>query len=539
MTDPITLTAYAANLAADTTARTITGTVSLYETPTDDRRGLIIRDGALDTRQPLDRTKLLRDHNPADPVGYMIAFDPATLVATFYLPEGENGDRALAEARDKLRDGLSIGFTTLEHTWDDGDHLVIHKALVNEVSLCAIPAFIGAGVESVNMSATLTPTTPDKENTDMPTLTADDLDAALSAQAADLDRRVEARLASFTPAAPDAVLGADFASAGEFMLAVANKDAAALDLYNTLNYNNGDSTALAFEGVKTVDGKRVADWISDAIHWVNDRRPTVNLFQRETLPAKGNKLEYLKAGEDTTKVEKQANEGDNLKFGKVTLDTDFATVETFGGYSSASRQTVERSDTPIVSEVHRRLLNAYARATELDVRAKVHKLIADQITAGNALTGSASLTAFDWLDLVVDAADLIDERGYALSGMVVSKDVFKRLLRLETSGGDPLVHVSGTSVNQVGTVDLTGIKGDLASVTFRLLPGAPAGTAAFYDPQAYTVFENSSPTQLADDSIIDLTSAFSVYGYMASTSQHPLALLPISGLSGAPVEGGE
>ena len=183
MSKPITLTAYTAELAADSDTRTIRGRVALYDTPTDDRRGLVIKSGALTARQPLDRTKLLRDHDSRDPLGYMTAFDPATLDATFYLPEGENGDRALAEANDKLRDGLSIGFTVTEHSFDDDGNLNVLAGLVNEVSLCAIPAFIDAGVQSVRMSAV--DTNPDKENKTMPetTLTLDVLDERLDAHA--------------------------------------------------------------------------------------------------------------------------------------------------------------------------------------------------------------------------------------------------------------------------------------------------------------------------------------------------------------------
>ena len=82
------------------------------------------------------------------------------------------------------------------------------------------------------------------------------------------------------------------------------------------------------------------------------------------------------------------------------------------------------------------MLAAYARATELAVRTKLTTLITEQVAAGNALTGSTELGAYDWLDLVVDAAETIDDRGFALDGLLVSKDIFKQLIRLETSGGD-------------------------------------------------------------------------------------------------------
>ena len=520
------LSAFAVDLAADSSARTISGKIALYDQPTDDRRGLTIREGALTVREPLSRTKLLRDHNPSDPVGYMTAFDPKTLEATFHVPDGENGDRALAEARDKLRDGLSIGFTVTEHTWDDSNgQLIVHAGLVNETSLVAIPAFIDAGVNAVRMSAA-DQNIPDKEKSKMDTLTAEQLDARLDAHADEIDRRMNSALAQMSTG-DDAAPELAWDSFGAFVQALATGDKAAADFY------------AAYEGGSFGDSATPSTWIGDAIHYVDERRPTINLFTRDTLPATGMTMEYLKEDTDTSQVAKQAAEGDTLVTGKVKLTNASTTIATFGGYTTLSRQVIERASTPYVSTAMRRMLAAYARATELDVRTKVNALIAAQIADGNALTGSTSLAAYDWLDLVVDAADLIDERGFKLDGLVVSKDIFKKLIRLETSGGDQLVHVSGTSVNQVGSIDLTGLRGDLASVKFQLLPGAPAGTAAFFDREAYTTWENgNAPMQLQDENVLNLTEDFSFYGYLASASQYPKAILPVSGLvAGGSTEG--
>ena len=140
------LNAYAQiTLSADDNDRTLTGTIVSFDTPTDDRRGLMIRAGALSPRLPLKRTKLLRDHDHSDPVGYLTKLSDDQLTAEFHIPEGANGDRALTEARNGLRDGLSIGFTIEEHVWDD-DILIVTKATFYEVSLVAIPAFQDAGI---------------------------------------------------------------------------------------------------------------------------------------------------------------------------------------------------------------------------------------------------------------------------------------------------------------------------------------------------------------------------------------------------------
>jgi HK97 family phage prohead protease len=150
MSDPIRLQALATEVTADAPARTITGRVTMFNTLAASH-GLIIKAGALQPREPLKRVKLLRDHDMAQPVGFMQEFsqgaDDAT--ATFYVPEGADGDRALAEATSGLRDGLSVGFMPTDYEFDDAYNLIVNTAELYEVSLCAVPAFQDAQVESV------------------------------------------------------------------------------------------------------------------------------------------------------------------------------------------------------------------------------------------------------------------------------------------------------------------------------------------------------------------------------------------------------
>lgn len=146
-------------------ARTISGIICAYEQLIPSH-GLIIHTGALVPRHTqLDKIKLLRDHNMADPLGYMTAFDPDTLGADFYVAPGENGDRALLEASPayKLRDGFSVGFLITEYEIDEDWILHAYKAEFHEVSLCAIPAVADAGV--TNVAAALAASR--KENTTM------------------------------------------------------------------------------------------------------------------------------------------------------------------------------------------------------------------------------------------------------------------------------------------------------------------------------------------------------------------------------------
>lgn len=108
---------------------------------------VVIDAGAITHDDQLSRVKLLVDHDHAQPVGVCTSIDATEggLQATFRIPDNPRSLAAWADAADGLRDGLSIGITVLQSTTRDG---VTHvtAARLNEVSLCALPAWADARV---------------------------------------------------------------------------------------------------------------------------------------------------------------------------------------------------------------------------------------------------------------------------------------------------------------------------------------------------------------------------------------------------------
>jgi HK97 family phage prohead protease len=173
MSDPIRLQALATEVTADQETRTIRGKITMFNTIAASH-GLLIKAGALQPREPLKRVKLLRDHDMAQPVGYMKEFSQGAddADAAFYVPEGPDGDRALAEANSGLRDGLSVGFMPTDYEFDDEYNLVVNAAELYEVSLCAVPAFQDAQVESVAAAVALAKKQKELNMTETPTAPA-------------------------------------------------------------------------------------------------------------------------------------------------------------------------------------------------------------------------------------------------------------------------------------------------------------------------------------------------------------------------------
>lgn len=348
----------------------------------------------------------------------------------------------------------------------------------------------------------------------MPTLTREDLDLALSDHAEAQNRLIDTRLASIANAAP--APGPSWPTFGHFLKDLIGGSEVAMSFYET---------NAAYDGATTADDKQPNTWIRDAIHLIARTRKIMGQFSTQPLPEDGMTLEYLQLKSNSIKVEKQAKEGDNLVKGKVSLKSDTTPVETYGGWTELTRQQIDRGSAAYLSTANTAMTLEYAHATEEVVRDLLRGIIATKLAAGPALSIAADADAYEWLDLIVDAAGLFDDLSFNLDGANVSKDVFKRLIRLEDTNGNSLMRVWGTGMNQIGELDLRQVTGDLASVQVRILPGADANTVEFHDRLGITTWESpGAPFRLQDSNVVNLTEAVSQYGYLAAASQFPDAI---------------
>jgi hypothetical protein len=112
--------------------------------------------GSLTLEHPdMSRNKLLRDHDFSQPQGPMLSHDdrPDGMFARYGVGRGADGDKTLAQAIDKVRDGFSVGVDIIDYAPDplnQGVMLVaVGGAVWYETSILAIPAFTGARVTRV------------------------------------------------------------------------------------------------------------------------------------------------------------------------------------------------------------------------------------------------------------------------------------------------------------------------------------------------------------------------------------------------------
>lgn len=463
--------------------------------------------GAVET---IDNPKLFAEHRAA--IGKLTAWRDTDegWEITARISETPLGDEFYTLLRDGVIDRMSIGFEPVEQTETvaaDGS-VVVRRTLIRvyEVSLVPFPAYDGAAISAVR-SATHTEeiTVPP---TDTDTITRADLDAINT----DLDKLTRGlALLAAESGRHDVPTAPVFRSIGEMVKRIAE----------------GDEVAKrAYEGAVSGDTVMKDAWVGSLVEIVKKRRPMFETFATGPLPADGLGVEFAVLESDTTQAGVQANEGDDLLFGKVSLTSKTAPVVTIGGWTQMSRQAIERASVPFLDTAWEALTERYGRASEVYVRSVFNAALA---AAGAAALAEveADLTTQDGIvAAVLDLAEHFEDVGRSLDGLWVDKATFLAIYGVEAT--DRVLQVQGSPLDKVGTITVKSGQGEVAGLPFKVLPGAAANTVVAYDATAIKTLEaGGAPYRLQDDNIVNLSRDFSLYGYVSGAVQKPAGLVKV------------
>lgn len=511
MTEQLLTREYAAS-AQSSDDRTVSGIAVPYGDEIEYTRGYFetIAPGAFDpeTNGPIKLFWLHRD--VIGPVT-KARNTPEGLEITARISETSLGNDAYALARDGAIDRFSIGFVPLSSDTtrdEDGNTHVVHTSIaVREVSLVPFPAYNNAVVTEVRSHHE-----PEKENpmTDTMSPVFDEIN----------ERMASLEQAFAAAAAPAPAPAVDTRSAGEVLKALVSGDE-----NETRAYNGAISSA---DGTMTRP-----TWIKDLTRLVDSVNPLKALFQTGPLPPDGLNLEFTELATNTITVDAQTNEGDDLQIGKISTREKTTPVKTFGGYTSLTRQAIERTRVNLL-QVHLNGMALAAGQRSANYFAQVFATTV-QSRAASALTSTKTASALTWADIVgltVDAASAFQDAGLPLDGLIVDKATFKALAALTASDGRPLMSVSGTGANTVGEFNPARLTGDVVGI--KITPNLMAkpdelGTkvvGAFYSSLAMRTYE-TPVAQLQDENILNLSKAFSVYRYQAVAAEIPSGLVPL------------
>jgi HK97 family phage prohead protease len=444
---------------------------------------------------------------------------------TAYISKTARGDEAYTLVRDGVINKFSVGFQSIEDE-EAGDNTIVRKkVLLREVSLVPLPAYEGANVLNVReleqepteeVLNELPKENEEKQvdkNTNPTTDLANEVRELNNERLENIERKLEVISSNVTTA--DVSVAVDNRSAGEILKAVAKQDKDTIALVER-----------AYTGGTTADAVVLNAFVGDLTRIVDEAAVLRNVFSTGALPAEGNYIEYAQLKSNTTDIDYQENEGDDLAFGKIQQELKTAPVKTLGGYTTLSRQEIERSSVNILDASLRAQAIQAGKALNAQMRVAFKDAVDESIEDGNVVVVPAVATYADWINGIVDATIKFQDEGLSLDALVVDAATFKKLAALEAEDGRPLLLVTGAGSNNVGSINITGLGGSLASVTVVVDPKLTAGYVAFVNRAA--IREYTSPVvRLQDENIINLSKDFSVYMYSAVATEIPAAIVAV------------
>ena len=447
--------------------------------------------GAIDS---VEDVKLFYGHET--PIGVVVAGRETDggYEITAKVSETSLGNDVLTLMRDGALNKFSVGFIPVSQE-QEGSTITRTKVSLKEVSVVPFPAYAGASITEVREESPSEPEIITESESELENNIELDV-RSVQDEVAELRREI----ATISTPAPVAAPVASFRNAGEYAKALLAREDEAVALFRAAT-TTADTVALpAFIGQ-----------INDLI--VNNR-PALNSFSSAALPASGMTVEYAHVSSNTLAVGVQDPENEALSFGNIAIDTVSAPVVTYGGYTSMSRQVVERSTVNFVDTAIRALAIQYAKATNAAVVAKLNSLSftgkvfdADGGTAASLIEGVAG-----------GAAYINNATGLNPEFILCAPDAYITMMKVVGSDGRPVVNVDGAGVNNIGSANVPGLRGSLLGLPVIVDLQLSTGQVFLANSAALQTLESAgAPVRLQDGDITTLTDFISVYGYIAAT----------------------
>jgi HK97 family phage prohead protease len=456
-----------------------------------------------------DNAKLFWQHK--EPIGKILSGRHTAdgFEITARISETARGDEAYTLLRDGVVDRFSVGFEMRDAEMRDGVR-VVTDAFCREVSIVAFPWYSGAVIAEVREEDS------DRESPDSATLMEEkmeDITPVLSdlAEVRESVALVEREMAELKREAVPAV---DTRSAGQFLKAIAKGDEAAVRAYT------GATTA---ESVTTPIDR-------DLVALVQAANPLSSVFASGVTPVDGLTIDFARLASVTDGTAVQAAEGDDLGYYEIDIETDNVAIKTVGNYAQISRQVIDRSTVNYLDTMLRGQAIGLGNKLHAELVAAYKTVHAAQVTASNTVTIEAtSATYNDFLGGIVDAAGKFDLIGLPLEAMIVDTATFKEIAALQGSDGRPVLLVDGAGVNNIGAVNVAGLRGQIAGITViadSSLDAVNKDECAFVNGAALRQYQ-SAALRLSGSNEINLTNAYSISTYTAVADELPKAIVPI------------
>ena len=465
------------------------------------------------------------------PVGFAsdITEDAEGLMASFTIPEGEAGDKALAEARAGVRDGLSVGVQVQQIDRNAPTGVTrVTLARIYETSLVSVPAFENTLVSAVT-AAHQTTTTPDKEHTMDPITTPETPETPETTEDTTTGTPVEGEFTGTISGtvAPSAVT----ASINAGSHAPASREAAAPALTITaaadrfLNgVREGHSAASVMAGLTaalqdvvpandTGEAFLRRSWIGEVWQASSAERPLIDAFGAPQ------KLDGLKAygwrWDKTPTVGKYNFDKKDVPSNQLSMVPVEGDAQGFAAGWDVSRKYVDLGATGFIERVFQLAADDYKRQTE--------EYFVQNVKA--AATNDTTVKG------VLDALGTLPRR-FATRGARLD------ILQFGAAAWDAFLSLKESDVpwwlRGQGTVDLSQLRGVAANVSITSNPSLADTDILAADRRAATFYElGATPIRAQALDIARGGIDLGVYGYAAHIINDPRAIVKATTSTGA------
>ena len=429
---PVTLDA----AAGEDAPRTITGIAVPWDTVATVSGGekVMFKRGAFDLDAKPARLLENHDGRPIGIVSELVDLDNGLgFSATF--ARSKAADDVVELIQMAAYDSVSVGAVPKKYKYDKNGVMIVSSALLQELSVVAVPAFADAIIDSIAASE------PDPEVEEEST--EPQPDTSLQEETMSQETQVEASAPDAIPTSPI------FASAkAEFKMPSAGEWIAAQFAGGSVAAEFNARLRAAAPSVTTsdLDGLMPTPILPEIYSGIQGLRPVVDAIGVRAMP-QGGKIFIVPKITTHTSIGGPETQNTTITAGQFIVDDIQITKEIYGGYVQLSEASIDWSDPEVLGAL-------------LEDLGKKYALFTDDVAADALLTGTVQTTGNvaptdpgDWVQKVYACANTILANGnYLPDHLFVSGDVFAQLGSLDDTSGRPLFPQVGP-MNAFGTMN--------------------------------------------------------------------------------------
>jgi HK97 family phage prohead protease len=416
------------------------------------------------------------------------------------------GNEVYTLLKDDVLNRFSVGFFPVVDR-KEGQTIVRELVDLKEVSVVPFPAFEGAKITEVRSE-----TEPQAESAD---------ETPIETESETMSENIELDVRSVQDEVAELRRVIEAGKAVEIAAPATHKFRSQGEYAKGLLAGDEDAKALARAASTSADAAVLPPFVGYLDTLINNNRPTLSAFNRGALPASGLAVEYIQIDTNTLDVDRQDPENEALAFGNLSFEVMSADVRTYGGYTSFSRQYVERATINTLDQVFQGLTIAYANATNavlinliqgLDYTGKVFQA---HTNASTIAKGIAEGSAY-----------IFNATGLRPQFIAAGVTAYVNLVSVAATDGRLNLSANADGVNTIGTANVPGLSASLFGLPIIVDPQLAATSCFLANSAAVTSWESpGAPVRLSSSDITNLEDSVSVYGYMAVAAQRQGAIV--------------